>query len=43
MPLVLALAATGGAWLVLEAQSRLAARRRGEGGARVGGRASQTA
>jgi hypothetical protein len=43
MPLVLALAATGGAWLVLGAQSRLAARRRGGGGARVGGRASQTA
>jgi 4-amino-4-deoxy-L-arabinose transferase-like glycosyltransferase len=43
MPLVLALAATGGAWLVLAAKSRLAERGRGGGGARVGGRASQTA
>jgi 4-amino-4-deoxy-L-arabinose transferase-like glycosyltransferase len=43
MPLVLALAATGGAWLVLTAQSRLAERRRGGGRAEVRGRASQTA
>jgi 4-amino-4-deoxy-L-arabinose transferase-like glycosyltransferase len=43
MPLVLALAATGGGWLVLAAHSRLAQRRRGGGGAPVGGRASQTA
>jgi 4-amino-4-deoxy-L-arabinose transferase-like glycosyltransferase len=43
MPLVLALAATGGAWLVLAARNRIAERRRGGGDARVGGRASQTA
>ncbi len=43
MPLVLALAATGAAWLVLEAQGRLAERRRGGSRARLPGRASQTA
>jgi 4-amino-4-deoxy-L-arabinose transferase-like glycosyltransferase len=45
MPLVLALAATGGAWLLLAAQSRLAQRRRGDrrAGLRGRGRASQTA
>jgi len=43
MPLVMTLAATGGVWLVLEARSRLAERRRGHGRPGVRGRASQTA
>jgi uncharacterized membrane protein len=43
MPLVFTLAATGGVWLVIAAQSRIAERRGGRNRARVRGRASQAA
>jgi 4-amino-4-deoxy-L-arabinose transferase-like glycosyltransferase len=43
IPLVCALAATGGTWLVLTARAWLAERRGGDRGARLRGRASQTA